>query len=843
MESLNPQLRRAHSFHKDLELIVYGSIELKTLLYCKIMASSEVQTSLSASVTQGSVKQLTDSFQLSSIGSPPKITTVGQLQGFSAQRRLFQEDLKHLSNSTTQSWQDLPRDVFALILPLLSSPDIQSLRLVCHYWMYGISSAINHLSPKSLHPEILWKSFPSLQRLDLKPCKLIVRDADLAGLTTLKHSLHHLSLENCENVTDEGLRSLYVFRNLKSLSLKNCLKITDVGMAMLFAGTDVDQDCPKYTKSPWKVSEHHQGRRRSATSMSRRSSKLVSLDVSGCILLTAYTFEMIVDTLPQLRSLCVGGCSRVAAVTDDCLVHIARCRNLTHLDLSGGSALSNSGVTCLEKLSALHILSLWNCLGVSGRHGLKSVFPRVSHSLTELNLRGCQRLEDECLQYVGTLTELRTLDLRACERLSGSGFCHFRGMKKLTWLNLRGCYGFTNIGLQSLAQAAPPLQVLNIQDCWQLTVEGLHYVHPGLASLRDLNVAGCRNLMNEGRSLPGLSSLTKLTALCLKNCERLGDGALEFVAGLPDLQALDISGCRDLTGNALIALATSQSLQTIKLQHCRGLRGPYCLSTLGTGLTSLDLCGCDNILGTSLKYLAYQTRLVSLNLEGCRNVPLLDRGILSLSNLNRLEVLSLAGCTTLTDQGLAALRMLTCLKVLNVSDCTRLTGSGFSHWKMGCALKSLVLQGCTALRDEGVCHLSQCALHLKDLNMKHCKSVGDDSIIALAHNVPGLETLSLQGMPRLTDTGVAALRAMKCLRHLELQFCWQFTEVGLCQLVHCTQLAQLNVMYSWQGVTDVSLTVLVQELKCLASLNILGCHRVSPMARSSIAHLLLQSAL
>ena len=50
----------------------------------------------------------------------------------------------------------------------------------------------------------------------------------------------------------------------------------------------------------------------------------------------------------------------------------------------------------------------------------------------------------------------------------------------------------------------------------------------GLSALRDLNVQACRNIANEqGQPLPGLAALTALTALNLRNCDGLRDGALE----------------------------------------------------------------------------------------------------------------------------------------------------------------------------------------------------------------------------------------------------------------------------------------------------------------------------
>ena len=93
----------------------------------------------------------------------------------------------------------------------------------------------------------------------------------------------------------------------------------------------------------------------------------------------------------------------------------------------------------------------------------------------------------------------------------------------------------------------------------------------GLTRLRDLNLQGCRNLANpvppplhapdaaaaeqqQQCSLPGLAALTALTALCLRGCDRLGDGALGFATALGRLQLLDLSGCKELTAAGLAPL-------------------------------------------------------------------------------------------------------------------------------------------------------------------------------------------------------------------------------------------------------------------------------------------------
>lgn len=247
--------------------------------------------------------------------------------------------------------------------------------------------------------------------------------------------------------------------------------------------------------------------------------------------------------------------------------------------------------------------------------------------------------------------------------------------------------------------------------------------------------------------------------------------------------------------------------------------------------------------------------LKSLNLEGCRNVPLLDRGVAALAGSgggDQLTYLSLAGCTALTDTGLAVLGKLDALKQLNLSDCVQIDGTGFGSWGVNlhhnvekeeednnarCRLENLQLQGCIGISDQGLEAVAQLK-SLRELNLKHCKHAGDEGLQALAASLSRLTSLSLQGMAGVTDKGVGHLAKLKSLRELELQFCWQFSEGALCRLTVCNQLSHLNLMYSWQGVTDAALETLVSGMPCLVSLNVLGCHRLSARAKADAAHLL-----
>lgn len=66
----------------------------------------------------------------------------------------------------------------------------------------------------------------------------------------------------------------------------------------------------------------------------------------------------------------------------------------------------------------------------------------------------------------------------------------------------------------------------------------------GLKGMADINLQGCRKIT----SLDPLGGLNRLTALNLRNCDGLGDAALDPLNHLLSLKSLDLSGCTHLTG-------------------------------------------------------------------------------------------------------------------------------------------------------------------------------------------------------------------------------------------------------------------------------------------------------
>ena len=76
----------------------------------------------------------------------------------------------------------------------------------------------------------------------------------------------------------------------------------------------------------------------------RRMSALTSLNLAGCVSIGEQGMALIPAQMPLLECLKLGGCSRVATITDPCLAPLQHLKALTHLDLAGCLEITDAGL-------------------------------------------------------------------------------------------------------------------------------------------------------------------------------------------------------------------------------------------------------------------------------------------------------------------------------------------------------------------------------------------------------------------------------------------------------------------------------------------------------------------
>jgi Leucine-rich repeat (LRR) protein len=186
------------------------------------------------------------------------------------------------------------------------------------------------------------------------------------------------------------------------------------------------------------------------------------------------------------------------------LAAVAALPNLSRLDLSGCSELSD---TMLNNLQALL-------------------------RLTHLNLTGCVRLRN--LSPLGGLPTLKNLNLSNC---------HIQDLEPLSTLGSLSRLELANCDKLANLHGIPNVRALNLNFC---TTDGLGSLGE---SLRELHLAG-----SDVFDLRAVIKLPKLERLYVWTCERLDDSCVSSLHLLKNLKLFDVYQCEKITTAGMRAL-------------------------------------------------------------------------------------------------------------------------------------------------------------------------------------------------------------------------------------------------------------------------------------------------
>jgi len=306
--------------------------------------------------------------------------------------------------------------------------------------------------------------------------------------------------------------------------------------------------------------------------------------------------------------------------------------------------------------------------------------------------------------------------------------------------------------------------------------------------------------------------------------------SLQGLLSCPNLRRLELSGCLQLQDMA--GLEHCGQLTNLAISGCKYLAAPgmKCLSQLNR-LDQLSLSSCFAL--SSLPRLP--PRLRKLSLDRCINLSGVSVALISAPQLSALAIIE---CSALQD--LAALSDCGCLIKLNLSGCSSVLSTSLPS-----GLQELNLSGCRQLAD--LSELTSCR-SLRVLRLSRCRSLSDlNSLSAL----PRLQELDLI---ELDLTAVpAAIAHCSRLNRLDMSGCAKLHDLaGLAQspqltqllLRHCTSITDLTPIAALGRleILHLSHSTQVAELRAVGSLSRLaclyinGCDRVTnvtPLAQCS----------
>ena len=234
----------------------------------------------------------------------------------------------------------------------------------------------------------------------------------------------------------------------------------------------------------------------------------------------------------------------------------------------------NGSALCPQSLAAVGLrqpqtLLLHRCRSITAT-GIRALLSPPAPWLQVLSLRGCSTISDRSIEHITiTCTHLQELDLGWCGISDTSGLMVAR-MSALTQLSLKGCHQLTdNCMIPIIERHGPTLKGLDIFGCHQITHRTIISVSQHCSVLQKLCVAHCANVSDIAITrlapcVPGLQDLD------LGGCKQIRDSCLFAIAtNCPNLTLLHLAFCLLITDNGISAIADScPRLRSLDVNGC-----------------------------------------------------------------------------------------------------------------------------------------------------------------------------------------------------------------------------------------------------------------------------------
>jgi len=305
--------------------------------------------------------------------------------------------------------------------------------------------------PSDLKVELLWKSISRKSVTDaMLRCFLTTRVPSYDPKLTVKEedhpsdfakSLKHLSLCECQGITDVGLHTICVCcPSLQSLDLTGCRFITAFGLQNVI----------------------------------RSCSSLIELCLSGCPALCDKTIATVFryNNPPHIRSLSVRRCD----LHDYGLSTLASyCPTLQRLDIRSCGLITASGYYALiQRVPSITMLSCGRCIGTDDM-ALRHIGQGFGSSLTDINLEMCWRVTSKGVaELARCCTQLRSLNLSSCTLVDDTALKALAWnpyiQRSLLYVNLNEC----NVGddaLEELVANCSSLSYISVVGCPRITYQ------------------------------------------------------------------------------------------------------------------------------------------------------------------------------------------------------------------------------------------------------------------------------------------------------------------------------------------------------------------------------------
>lgn len=326
------------------------------------------------------------------------------------------------------------------------------------------------------------------------------------------------------------------------------------------------------------------------------------------------------------------------------------------------------------------------------------------------------------------------------------------------------------LGLKTVAPAAPPHVTA---ASWPILL--------GFPKLRRLELSGA---VRAGRIDPArraafadaLEALPLLTSLTMR-CMDTDDEVLGLLARARSLRELDLSFNHGFVEDGVVALLGCRTLRRLSLRGCQQLHDRV-LARLAElpELQQLDLSAIDGMswrsgteeddeIGRAIRQRAQQHADRLGMGPGAQTLE-------AIGAAQRLHALDIGGGHWSSSQ----------LALLGGSGRERAVGAG-----------GMRVLGAFGGQVDGIDFVAGLPPGLESLEL--CGDYTDDLPVAIAAHLPNLRHLSLAACDRITDRGIAALRAMRQLRSLDLRQMRGLSAATVDTLADMAQLEELDLRH------------------------------------------------
>lgn len=428
--------------------------------------------------------------------------------------------------------------------------------------------------------------------------------------------------------------------------------------------------------------------------------------------------------------------------------------NLRHLTLKRCNTLLQSTNPPLPGLSKLQSLEIQEAHLLS-----EKAFTLIPHSIKNLIIGSAKSITNEFFDNLPLLKHLQALSLQNCHSLQLNHLCRLPpGLKELDIsgsgknivpdacfylprsLEVLKMNRWSHFGDMELALLPPNLHTLEIEG-WQVTDIGLETLRN--MPLETLNIAhiACQDFSTPLRQLPRT------------------------------LKRLNLSQNR-LSAEDFASLEQHEALTELDVSYAQGFDAI---------LDDYPITFSKNLQTLNLSYSGVLHKQSIHSLKNLKNLKSLSLSAISIENSDLewlpggLEALDLSLCSHITDVGLMLLGSLINLTSLHLDGCEQIRGFGLS--RLAPTLKKLSLAGCHRLSGKSLVQLPQ---SLEELSLDSCELI----LLADIQVLPAtLQVLSLARLPHIGNEAADFLSSLPLLNTVSLQGCPKITEVAIAKLV------------------------------------------------------------